>query len=181
MILPSSEDCSIVASSFVRCVARSIAMTDYSFEAILIRPEGVGTWTYLNIPTEVSATFGSMGQMKVKGTINGYGIKSTALPHGDGTHYLVIGKGIRDQIHAAQGEKVQVTLELDPEERRVVIPQNLAEAFASHPLSKAGFEKLAYSHQKAYVDWILAAKKEETSQKRIDKALELLATGRKLR
>jgi hypothetical protein len=156
-------------------------MSDYSFEAILIRPEGVGTWTYLNIPKQVSETFASKGQVKVKGTINGYGFKSTAMPRGDGTHYLVVGKGIRDQIHAAQGDIVEVTLELDPEERRIVIPESLAEAFASHPLSKAGFEKLAYSHQKAYVDWIMSAKKEETSQKRVDKALELLVNGRKLR
>jgi hypothetical protein len=156
-------------------------MSDYSFEAILIRPEGVGTWTYLDIPKGVSETFGSKGQVKVKGRINGYTIQSTALPHGDGTHYLVVGKGIRDQIHAAQGDSVEVTLELDLVERRVVIPKNLVEAFASHPLSNAGFEKLAYSHQKAYVDWIIAAKKGETSQNRIDKALELLAKGRKLR
>ena len=156
-------------------------MSDYSFEAILIRPEGVGTWTYLNIPKEVSETFGSKGQVKVKGMINGYTIQSTALPHGDGTHYLVVGKGIRDQIHAAQGDSVEVTLELDLGERRVVIPKNPVEVFASHPLSNTGFEKLTYSYQKAYVDWIIAAKKEETSQNRIDKALELLAKGRKLR
>ena len=57
-------------------------MPGYSFEAILIRPEGVGTWTYLNIPMEISVTFGSKGQVKVKGTINGYPFQSTALPHG---------------------------------------------------------------------------------------------------
>ena len=47
-------------------------MGGYSFEAVLVKPEGVGTWTFLGIPIEVSAMFGSKGQVKVKGTINGY-------------------------------------------------------------------------------------------------------------
>jgi hypothetical protein len=156
-------------------------LTTHSFVSVLIRPEGVGTWTYLNIPLPISSTFGSRGQVKVKGTINGYPFRSTVLPHGNGTFYLVVGKPIRDQIHSIAGDTIQVTMELDLEERRVVIPKSLAEALDSHPLSKAGFEKLAYSHQKAYVDWILAPKKEETSQNRIEKALNLLAQGRKLR
>jgi hypothetical protein len=70
-------------------------LADYSFEAELIRPEGVGTWTYLNIPREIASMFGSQRQVKVKGTIEGYPFRSTALPMGDGSHYLVVGKDIR--------------------------------------------------------------------------------------
>ena len=156
-------------------------MKSFSFEALLIRPEGVGTWTFFNITPEVSATLGAKGQVKVMGTVNGYPFHSTALPQGDGTHYIVVAKAIRDQIHAVHGDTVQVTLELDPGERKVVIPKILADALENHPQAKANFEKMAYSHQKAYVDWIQAARKEETRQNRIDKALELLTQGRKLR
>jgi hypothetical protein len=59
-------------------------MAEYSFESVLIRPEGVGTWTYLNIPRDISSTFGSKGQVKVRGTIGGCHFRSTALPMGDG-------------------------------------------------------------------------------------------------
>ena len=149
-------------------------MPSYSFEAVLIRPEGVGTWTYLNIPLEISVTFGSKGQVRVKGTINGYPFRSTALPHGDGIHYLVVGKSIRDQVQAAQGDTVKVILELDSEERRVVIPEDLKEAFNSQPQAKDVFKKLSNSHKKEYVNWILGAKQEDTRQRRIEKTLELL-------
>jgi len=73
-----------LTTSYLPCPEdpRRFVMPGYSFEAILIRPEGVGTWTYLNIPMEISVTFGSKGQVKVKGTINGYPFQSTALPHG---------------------------------------------------------------------------------------------------
>ena len=87
-------------------------MPDYSFEAVLIRPEGVGTWTYLNIPREISSAFGSKGQVRVKGMVDRCPFRSTALPTGDGSHYLVVGKDIRDQIKKVAGDSVKVTLEL---------------------------------------------------------------------
>ncbi len=156
-------------------------MPDYSFEAILIRPEGVGTWTYLNIPRDVSSTFGSKGQVMVKGTVDSCPFRSTALPMGDGSHYLVVGKDIRDQIKKAVGDSVKVTLELDLEKRQVVIPDDLRRALEDHPEALSGFEKLSHSQQKLYVDWILGAKQEKTRSHRIEKALTLLAQGKKLR
>ncbi len=156
-------------------------MAEYSFEAVLIRPEGAGTWTYLNIPSEVSSSFGSKGQVKVKGTIEGYPYRSTALPMGDGSHYLVVGKDIRDQIKKVVGDSVKVTLELDLEERQVVIPDDLRRALENQPEAMIGFEKLSYSQQKLYVDWILSAKLEETRSNRIEKALSQLTQGKKLR
>jgi hypothetical protein len=156
-------------------------MSIHSFDAVLIRPEGVGTWTYLNIPRSISPTFGSKGQVKLKGTIEGCSFRSTALPKGDGSHYLVVGKNIRDQIKKAVGDLVRVTLELDLEDRQVVIPEDFYQALETQPEAREGFEKLTYSNQKIYVDWILSARREETRTSRIEKALSLLAQGKKLR
>ncbi|OGO66011.1 MAG: hypothetical protein A2030_04640 [Chloroflexi bacterium RBG_19FT_COMBO_50_10] len=44
-----------------------IASASYSFTAALIRPVGIGTWTFLDIPAHLSATFGTKSQVKVKG------------------------------------------------------------------------------------------------------------------
>jgi len=156
-------------------------MANHPFESLLIKPEGVGTWTYLNIPPAISATFGSKGQVKVKGTINGYPFRSTALPKGDGSHYLVIGKSFRNQIRATQGEMVKVMLELDVEERQVDVPQDLAQAFERLPPAKYAFNQLTYSHKKEYINWILSAKKAETRQRWIEKAVMLLSQGKKFR
>ena len=156
-------------------------MPGNSFEAMLFRPEGVGTWTFLNIPLAVSSTFGSKGQVKVKGTVDGCPFRSTALPMGDGSHYLVVGKDIRDQISKTAGDTVNVTLDLDPENRVVEVPEDLQRALDRRPEAWDGFEKLTYSQQKLYVDWILSAKKEETRDARIERALSLLAQGKKLR
>jgi uncharacterized protein YdeI (YjbR/CyaY-like superfamily) len=46
---------------------------------------------------------------------------------------------------------------------------------------KAFFDKLSYTHQKEYVNWITDAKKEETRQNRIAKTIEMLKKGKKIR
>ncbi len=156
-------------------------MTIHAFEAVLIRPEGVGTWIFLNIPAEVSASFNSRGQVKVKGSINEYPFRTTALPMGDGSHYLVVGKGIRDQIGASQGDTVRVLLEMDLAERMVDVPDDLLQALAGSPQAEAGYNQLSYSQKKLYVDWILGARQAKTRQSRIEKACLLLSQGKKLR
>jgi len=156
-------------------------MSVFSFETVLMRPEGVGTWTYLDIPQQVSATFGSKGQVRVKGTINGYPYRTTALPKGDGTHYLVVGKEIREQIQSAQGDTVRVTLKMDSEERKVDIPEELRQALVNEPQAAEAFARMTYSHQKEWVTWILSAKQAETRQRRIVKAIAQIAQGRNLR
>jgi hypothetical protein len=152
-------------------------MAFYTFAATLKRPEGVGTWTYLDIPVEVSASFGVKGQVKVKGTVNGQPFRSSALPHGDGTHYLVVGKPIREAVGVTQGDTVQVTLELDSQERSSSIPDDLAQALAANPEAQLAFDSLSYSHKKQYIDWIESAKKESTRQDRVTKALQMLPQG----
>jgi hypothetical protein len=156
-------------------------MSIHSYEAMLVRPEGVGTWTYFNIPQDVSIAFGSKTQVRVKGTINGYPFQSTALPKGDGTHYLVVGKSIRDQLQVTHGDIVTVNIELDEKERQVILPEALIQAFVSCSLARDAFVKLSYSHKKEYVNWILGAKQEETRQRRIEKSIGLLSQGKKLR
>ena len=65
-------------------------MTKQTFDATLVRPPGVGTWTYLNVPFNVADEFGTKGQLKVKGSVNGVPFRGSLLPQGDGRHYLVV-------------------------------------------------------------------------------------------
>jgi len=81
-------------------------MAEFAFNSILKRPQGIGTWTYLDIPTELMSNFGKKGQVKVRGTLNAHPFRGSAQPHGDGTHYLVVNKSIRDAIGASQGDTV---------------------------------------------------------------------------
>jgi hypothetical protein len=69
-----------------------------------------------------------------------------------------------------------------PDKPRVVeVPNDFQTALDQSPAAKALFESIAYSHKKEYVTWITEAKKAETRESRIAKAIELLESGKKSR
>lgn len=152
-------------------------MSEHVFEARLHRPEGTGTWTYFDIPFSVLEAFGSKGQVRVRGSLNGHAFRGLAMPHGDGSHYVVVNKSIRDVIGVSAGGRMKVRLTADLSPRHVEMPEELQRAFRGHKTARQVFEHLSYSHQKEYVDWILAAKREETRARRVEKALEMMAAG----
>jgi uncharacterized protein YdeI (YjbR/CyaY-like superfamily) len=55
----------------------------------------------------------------------------------------------------------------------------LKQALARQPKAADFFEQLSYSHQKAYVQWIEAVKRDTTRQGRIDQTIELLKQGKR--
>lgn len=151
-------------------------MAKKTFTARLVRPEEVGTWTYLTVPFNVAEEYGNQGQVQVKGTINGLPYRSTLLPHGDGAHYLVVNKSIRDQIGVTQGNTVQVTMEQDTEPRTVSLPKDFKIALGRNKKAKAEFDKIPYSHKKRYLEYVAEAKQDETGKRRIQEAIARLAS-----
>ncbi len=152
-------------------------MNRYEFQAVLKRPEGVGTWTYLVIPVDMIKAFGSKGRIKIKGTINGCPFQSSALPRGDGTHYLVVNGAIRNMLGVAQGAEVKVVLEADTGTRTVTIPSDLQRALSKNKVARNSFEALSYSRKKEYIEWIEGAKKQETRARRIEQVPSMLVEG----
>lgn len=147
----------------------------HEFQATLTRPEGTGTWTYL----DVSPSFGVKGQIKVNGTINGEPFRSTLIPGGDGGHFLVVNKALREKIGKAAGDTVSVELEPDEAPRELVLPDDFQSALSLSEAASDYFERLSYSHKKRYLDHINEAKAVDTRMNRIDKAVQMLAEGKK--
>jgi uncharacterized protein YdeI (YjbR/CyaY-like superfamily) len=73
---------------------------------------------------------------------------------------------------------IHMTLDIDTEPREVTVPDDLQQALDANPEAKARFEKYSYSHQKAYVDAVVEAKKPETRTRRIQQTVEMLIAGK---
>ena len=58
--------------------------------------------------------------------------------------------------------------------RIVEIPDDFGKLLDQNPEVKAYFEGLSFTHRKEYVRWIVEAKKQETKEKRLQKAIEML-------
>ena len=63
---------------------------------------------------------------------------------------------------------------IDTKNRIVTLPEDVKQILEQHPTAFAKFQKLAYSHQKEYLVWILTAKQEKTRTSRVQKMLEKL-------
>lgn len=58
-------------------------------------------------------------------------------------------------------------------------PEDLAAALSGHPQAAEMFDRLAPSHKKAYIEWILDAKRAETRESRITQTVGKLKLGLK--
>ena len=68
---------------------------------------------------------------------------------------------------------------IDVDKKQITLPPYLHEALAHEPAAMATYEKLAWSHRKEYIVWILSAKQEQTRANRIVKMIEMLTAGKK--
>lgn len=68
---------------------------------------------------------------------------------------------------------------IDVDKKQITLPPYLQEALAAEPAAMATYEKLAWSHRKEYVVWVLSAKQEQTKANRIAKMVEMLLRGKK--
>jgi hypothetical protein len=149
-----------------------------TFAAVIQDPGGGGA--FVEVPFDVEKEFGSK-KPKIKAMIEGVPYRGTLVRMGSECHVLIILKGIREQIGKTFGDEVTVTVEPDTEPRIIEAPAELKKAFKMEKEAKGFFEKLSYTHQREYVNWINEAKREETRQSRIAKTIEMLKKGKKAR
>src|SRR5689334_352940 len=148
----------------------------HSFTAVIINAGGGGA--FVEVPFDVEKAFGSK-KPRVKAAIEGVPYRGLLVRMGGEHHILIVLKGIREQIGKTFGEKVKVVVEADVEPRVIEIPKELLKLFKKEKSAKLFFDKLSYTHQKEYVQWINEAKQDETRQRRILKTIEMLNDGQK--
>lgn len=153
-------------------------MPTVEFDARLIARGPKGAWVFLDFPVSASKQLGSPGRVPVWGTMNGHPFRTSAFPTGDGTHQIAVNKALQSGADAKPGDRVRVVLQVDTEPREVKPPLDLTKALAHAPEAKRNFDALSYGHRKAYVEWILGAKKPETRARRIQQALMHLSKGK---
>lgn len=128
--------------------------------------------TFFQIPDEVMQALGGK-RVAVRGEINGVPYRAWAVRY-RGVQMMGIRGDQRDAMGIAAGDTIEVEMERDTEERLIEPPPDLAEALASDTNLAEAWDKLPYSHKREHAEAIASAKKPETREKRLAKALEML-------
>lgn len=151
-------------------------MKKYKFKA-RIEEASVGTGgAFVLFPYDVEKEFGTRGRVPVKSTLGGVPYSGSLIKYGRPEHMLCVLKAIREETGKKPGDEIDVVLWKDEAERVLTIPPAFKSLLRKEGLL-AGFEKLSLTHRREYVRWIEEAKKEETRQRRLEKAVAMLKKG----
>jgi len=113
----------------------------------------------------------------VEGTINGFPFRATLEPDGQKSHWLKVGRKLREVARADAGDTV--TLELAPEALEPTVPPDLRKALAAAPKARALWDDITTNARTDWIHWIVSAKQPETRARRVKNACEMLAAGKR--
>jgi hypothetical protein len=135
-----------------------------------------GNATGVEIPTDVMKAIGSGSRPLIAVTINGHTWRSRVASM-RGKHLVGTGAANRAASGIAEGDVVEVELELDTEPRVVPEPPDLAKALNDDPEARAAFDRLPYGLKRKHVAAIEEAKTSEVRQRRIAKLVATMRSG----
>jgi hypothetical protein len=151
------------------------------FTAKLFRPkvnEKTGSWI-LTLPNNASAKLPSRGVTMAEGAINGFPFRAAVEPNGKGSHCLRVNKIMRDAAGPDAVDTVTVEITRAGEEREIRVPMDLRRALAAAPMAQAGWEDITPMARRDWIFSISSAKQPETRRRRIEKACDMLARGKR--
>ena len=110
--------------------------------------------------------------------MNGTPFRTTVAVYG-GVYFIGFNRELRARAGIELGDKVTVELAPDDQPRVVEVPPALASALSGDDRAKAAFDALSYTHRREYAKWIAEARREDTRERRVGKAVEMLREGTK--
>jgi hypothetical protein len=129
----------------------------------------------VEVPFDAKAEFGE-ARAPVACEVNGVEYRSRLALYG-GKAYLGLRKDLLASAGAGVGDEIDVVMERDDAPRVVDVPPALAGALEKNPKAREFYDSLSFTHRKEYARWIAEAKREETRERRVEKALAMLHEG----
>jgi hypothetical protein len=142
------------------------------FEAVIESASGGGA--YVAVPAAVVEALGGGGRIPVRATFDGVAYAGSIASMGAGPCLGVL-KSIRTTLGKQPGQTVLVTVERDISERTVEVPDDFAEALRQAGAREA-FDALSFSHRREHVNAINEAKRPDTRQRRIARAVDMITS-----
>ena len=137
----------------------------------------VGSWTILGLPQSASAKLPSRGQTMVKGTINGFALRTPLEPDGKGSHWFRVGKTMLKAANAAVGHTVALSIEPIKEWIEPDVPADFENALAADTEVHSLWRHITRLARWEWIRWIRATNQSQTRKKRIQVACSKLKAG----
>lgn len=144
------------------------------FQARLERMRSRLNWIILRIPFDAAKLWGTRGQIKVKGEINGFSFRTSLFPTREGQHFLLVNKRMQKGARAFEGNVARVQMELDVEQRIVTIPPELMPILKEDRSLRGWYDKLNSSTRNDIAKWVTEPKSGQARSRRAEQIAERL-------
>lgn len=132
----------------------------------------------VDVPKRVTQAFRKRGYVPIRGSLNSQPINATLVPKGNGRHRLFINGEMRKGAGVDVGDRVKLSVDIDPQPRIVAMPPEFARVLKSNRTAKLAFEQLQPSRRKEILTYLSWVKKPETLQRNIEKTIAALLKER---
>ena len=153
------------------------------FSARLRRPKKPGDgeeWAFVVLPKDASATLPRRGRTSVDGSLNGQPFSALLLePDGRKSHWLRIDKALMAASDTAPDDVAEFEIMPVAQEPEPQTPEDLRKALQASPEALATWQATTTLARVDWIHWVVTAKQAKTRAKRINDALDKLASGEK--
>jgi hypothetical protein len=133
----------------------------------------------LSLPKNASAKFPKRGVTMIEGTINAFPFRAALEADDKGSHWLTCTKAMQDASGIKVLEKVIVEITRVGHEPETRVPMDLRKALKATPHALASWADITPMARRDWIFSISSAKQSETRKRRIEKACDMLASGKR--
>jgi len=144
------------------------------FEARLERMRSRLNWIIVYVPFDAAQVWGIRGQIKVKGEVNGFAFRTSLFSTREGRHILLVNKRMQKGARAAEGCVARFQIELDREERTVIIPDELQDILSEDRSLRRWYDELNHSTRNDIAKWIGEPKSAGARERRAEQIADRL-------
>jgi uncharacterized protein YdeI (YjbR/CyaY-like superfamily) len=148
--------------------------TARSFQATLERMRSRLHWTIVRIPFDAAKAFGVNGQIKIKGSVNGFAFRTSLFATRDGGHILLVNKRMQKGANVRVGTVARFEIELDTEKRIPAIPEPFERILRQDRALRRWYEQLNNSTHVEIGKWISEPASDAARARRADQIAERL-------
>jgi uncharacterized protein YdeI (YjbR/CyaY-like superfamily) len=134
-------------------------------------------WVIVWIPFSVHKTWGSRGNFRVKGEINGFPFRTSLFPTRKGVHFLLVNKKMQVGANVSVDNTAEFLLEPDVAERIIETPPELQRLLSQTKPLLRWFDALSYSYHKWFADSVTQPKSAASRVRRAEQAAEQLLSA----
>jgi len=144
------------------------------FDATLERMRSRLNWIIIRLPYNLAEVFGVRGQIRIRGTINGFSFRSSLFPTREGRHILFINRKMQKGARAAAGSVAHFEIEPDTEDRPATAPAELQQVLAQNKSLRRWYDQLNPSTRRDIAKWVSEPKSAESRKRRSEQIAERL-------